>query len=47
MEAVCRFAGSTTPAARAAEEIAAAVTGNLNVFRRVQRRESFAGKDGF
>jgi len=28
-------------------EIAAAVAGNLNVFRRVQRRRSFAGKDGF
>ena len=32
-----RFAGSTTPTARAAEKIAANVTGGLNVFRRVQR----------
>jgi hypothetical protein len=28
-------------------EIAAAVAGNLNVFRRVQRRGLFDGKDGF
>jgi len=28
-------------------EIAAVVAGGLNVFRRVQRRGSFAGKDGF
>jgi hypothetical protein len=35
-------AGASAPLA-----IAADVAGNLNVFCRVQRRGSFAGKDGF
>jgi hypothetical protein len=47
MEAVCRFAGSTTPALARRLEIAAAVAGSSFVFRRVQRHGWFREKDGF
>jgi len=42
-----RLAGEHAAGAGAPLEIAAAVAGGLNVFRRVQRRGWFAGKDGF
>jgi len=46
MFAASREEKSTTPAARAAEKIAASVAGDSFVFSRVQRRGWFAGKDG-
>ena len=42
-----RFAGEHDAGAGAPLGIAAGVAGGLNVFRRVQRRRWFRGKDGF